>query len=148
MHALTAEQYARLRQLAEAWTRAHLRDAKAAPAFNPRLAADALCFQRHLDPELGEQLVGALVTPVSLWLVMVPAADTAEMPAAGSRHWLALPSGEYPLETVMLGESQWCRRLVLLDDLSDVASRQAASRLAQQLMERVMADGQPGDGSA
>ncbi|QJQ99158.1 [NiFe]-hydrogenase assembly chaperone HybE [Halomonas sp. PGE1] len=148
MHALTAEQYARLRQLAEAWTHAHLRDAKASPTFNPRLAADALCFQRHTDPELGEQLVGALVTPVSLWLAMVPAADSAEMPEAGSRHWLALPSGEYPLETVALGESAWCRRLVLLDDLSDVASRPAASRLAQQLMERVMADGSPGDGSA
>lgn len=143
MHALTPEQYARLGRLAEAWTRHHLREAKAAPAFNPRLAADALCFQRHTDPELGEQLVGALVTPVSLWLVMVPAADSVEMPEVGSHHWLALPSGEYPLETVALGEEAWCRRLVLLDDLSDVNSRQAASRLAQQLMERLMAPAAP-----
>lgn len=148
MHALTPEQYARLGRLAEAWTRHHLREAKAAPAFNPRLAADALCFQRHTDPELGEQLVGALVTPVSLWLVMVPAADSVEMPEVGSHHWLALPSGEYPLETVALGEEAWCRRLVLLDDLSDVNSRQAASRLAQQLMERVMAERPPADGGA
>lgn len=143
MHALTPEQYARLGLLAEAWTRHHLREAKAAPAFNPRLAADALCFQRHTDPELGEQLVGALVTPVSLWLVMVPAAAEAARPAPGERHWLRLPSGAYPLESVALGEEGWCRRLVLLDDLSDVNSRQAASRLAQQLMERLMAPAAP-----
>ncbi|MBE0488453.1 MAG: [NiFe]-hydrogenase assembly chaperone HybE [Halomonas sp.] len=146
MHVLTPEHYARLRRLAEAWTRVHLREAKASPLFNPRLAADALCFQRHGDPVLGEQLVGVLVTPVSLWLVMVPAAEAGEPPEAGSRHWLTLPSGVYPLETVLLGETRWCRRLVLLDDLSDVASRQAASRLAQQLMERVMAPGQKGEG--
>ncbi|WP_416140707.1 [NiFe]-hydrogenase assembly chaperone HybE [Halomonas sp. HK25] len=148
MHALTPDQYARLRELAEAWTRTQLRDAKASPVFNPRLAADALCFQQHDDPELGEQLVGALVTPVSLWLVMVPAGEPGEMPATDARHWLAVPSGDYPLETARLDEGRWCRRLVLLDDLSDVASRQAASRLAQQLMERVMAAGEEGEGGA
>ncbi|MGJ7456861.1 [NiFe]-hydrogenase assembly chaperone HybE [Halomonas sp. RA08-2] len=148
MHALTPEHYTRLRRLAEAWTRAHLRDAKASARFNPRLAADALCFQRYDDPLLGEKLVGALVTPVSLWLVIVPAAETSEPPEADIRHWLTMPSGDYPLETVLLGGTQWCRRLVLLDDLSDVASRQAASRLAQQLMERVMAPGEEGEGGA
>ena len=148
MRALTPEQYARLQRLAEAWTRAHLRDAKTSPGFNPRLAADALCFQRHDDPLLGEQLVGALVTPVSLWLVMVPADEPDEMPASGSRHWLSLPSGDYPLEAVSLGEGDWCHRLALLDDLSDVVSRQAASRLAPQLMERVMAGDESGGGGA
>ncbi|MGJ7461785.1 [NiFe]-hydrogenase assembly chaperone HybE [Halomonas sp. MA07-2] len=148
MHALTPEHYARLRRLAEAWTHAHLREAKAAPLFNPRLAADALCFQHHDDPVLGEQMVGALVTPVSLWLVMVPASEMGEPTEVGRRHWLTLPSGDYPLETVLLGETQWCRRLVILDDLSDVASRQEASRLAQQLMERVMAAGEKGEGGA
>lgn len=146
MHALTPEQYARLRQLAEAWTRTHLKAAKSATGFNPRLAADALCFQRHDDRVLGKQLVGALITPISLWLVMVPAGEPGEMPEAGSRHWLALPSGEYPLEAVPLGEGHCYYRLVLLDDLSDVASRQAASRLAQQLMERVMAGDEAGEG--
>ncbi len=148
MHALTPEQYVRLRRLADAWTRDHQRDAKASPVFNPRLAADALCFQRHADPVLGEQLVGALVTPVSLWLVMVPADESGEPQEAGARHWLSLPSGDYPLETVLLGESGWCRRLVLLDDLADVTSRQAASRLAQQLMQRVMAPDDGGEGGA
>jgi hypothetical protein len=148
MHDLTPDQYARLRGLAEAWTRTHLKAAKVSAAFNPRLAADALCFQRHRDPELGEQLVGALVTPVSLWLVMVPAGEPGEMPEAGGRHWLSLPSGDYPLEAVSLGEGQWCRRLVLLDDLADVTGRQAASRLAQRLMERVMAPPAPGQGGA
>lgn len=148
MHALTPAQYDRLRQLAEAWSRTHLRAAKTTRAFNPRLAADALCFQRHDDPRLGEQLVGALVTPVSLWLVMLPADEPGEAPAAGSRHWLSLPSGDYPLEAVSLGEEHWCHRLILLDDLTDVASRQAASRLAQQLMERVMAANGEGGGGA
>lgn len=148
MHALSPEQYARLGQLAEGWTRRYLRDAKREPGYNPRLAADALCFQRHVDGELGHQLVGALVTPTSLWLVAVPADAPGPAPEPGGTVWLRLPSGEYPLEAVALGEALWCRRLVLLDDLSDVTSRQAASRLAQRLMERVMAGGLPDGGSA
>ena len=135
MHALTPEQYQRLRRLAEAWTATHLRDAKSLAQFNPRLAADALCFQCYRLPEHGEQLVGALVTPVSLWLVMLPADEVAPMPAAGEDCILTLPSGRYPMQAVALG----CWRLVLLDDLADVTSRQDASRLAQRLMERVMA---------
>ncbi|MFO8046086.1 MAG: [NiFe]-hydrogenase assembly chaperone HybE [Halomonas sp.] len=148
MHALTSEQYARLHRLAQAWTRAHLRDAKTAPSFNPRLAADALCFQRYDDPVLGEQLVGALVTPVSLWLVVVSAEEPDGPQEAGARHWLTLPSGDYSLETVRLGEGEWCRRLVLLEDLSDIANRQAASRLAQRLMQRVMIADEGGEGGA
>ncbi|MCA1769110.1 MAG: [NiFe]-hydrogenase assembly chaperone HybE [Halomonas sp.] len=148
MHALTPEQYARLRRLADAWTHDHLRDAKASPCFNPRLVADALCFQRHADPLLGEQLIGALVTPVSLWLVTVPADEHDAPEEAGTRHWLTLPSGAYPLERVLLGEREWCRRRVLLEDLSDIANRQAASRLAQQLMERVMIADKDGEGGA
>lgn len=138
MHALTPEQYQRLRRLAEAWTASHLRESKALPQFNPRLAADALCFQCYRLPEHGEQLVGALVTPVSLWLVMLPAEPEAPMPAVGERCGLSLPSGRYPMEAVALGDAMTCWRLVLLDDLGDVASRQDASRLAQRLMERVM----------
>ncbi|WP_027961138.1 [NiFe]-hydrogenase assembly chaperone HybE [Halomonas halodenitrificans] len=150
MHALTPEQYQRLRRLAEAWTASHLRESKTLPQFNPRLAADALCFQCYRLPEHGEQLVGALVTPVSLWLVMLPAEPEASMPAAGEHCSLSLPSGRYPMEAVTLGEGVGCWRLVLLDDLGDVASRQDASRLAQRMMERVMVrqeesrDGAPG----
>lgn len=147
MHALSPEQYERLTQLTDGWNRCYLRAAKQQPGFNPRLAADALCFQRHTDSALGEQLVGALVTPVALWLVAVPSDEPGPPPHSSAPQWLALPSGEYPLETVALGETLWCRRLVLLDDLSDVTSRQAASRLAQRLMERVMA-GAPDGGSA
>ncbi len=142
MHALTPEQYQRLRRLAEAWTASHLRESKSLSHFNPLLAADALCFQCYRLPEHGEQLVGALVTPVSLWLVMLPAGDTEPMPLAGERCTLSLPSGRYPMEAVALGESLGCWRLVLLDDLADVATRQDASRLAQRLMERVMAPAQ------
>lgn len=139
MHALTPEQYQRLRRLAEAWTARHLRESKALPQFNPRLAADALCFQNYRLPEHGEQLVGALVTPVSLWLVMLPVTDADPKPTPGERCTLSLPSGRYPMDAVALGEEVACWRLVLLDDLTDVASRQDASRLAQRLMERVMA---------
>ncbi|HSH57259.1 MAG TPA: [NiFe]-hydrogenase assembly chaperone HybE [Halomonas sp.] len=139
MHALTPEQYQRLRRLAEAWTATHLRESKSLPQFNPLLAADALCFQCYRLPEHGEQLVGALVTPVSLWLVMLPDRADAPQPVAGERCTLSLPSGRYPMEAVALGDKVACWRLVLLDDLTDVASRQDASRLAQRLMERVMA---------
>ncbi|MDT0499768.1 MULTISPECIES: [NiFe]-hydrogenase assembly chaperone HybE [unclassified Halomonas] len=138
MHALTPEQYQRLRRLAEAWTATHLRESKSLPQFNPLLAADALCFQCYRLPEHGEQLVGALVTPVSLWLVMLPDRADAPRPEAGERCTLTLPSGRYPMEAVALGNEVVCWRLVLLDDLTDVASRQDASRLAQRLMERVM----------
>ncbi|MFP4138133.1 MAG: [NiFe]-hydrogenase assembly chaperone HybE [Halomonas sp.] len=139
MHALTPEQYQRLRDLARAWTTACLREAKTEPHFNPRLAADALCFQCYRLPEHGEQLVGALVTPLSLWLVMLPADEVAAGPEPGTRTTLSLPSGRYPLEAVALGEAVCCWRLVLLEDLGDVRSRQSASRLAQRLMERIMA---------
>ncbi|MDR5902159.1 [NiFe]-hydrogenase assembly chaperone HybE [Halomonas icarae] len=139
MHALTPDQYQRLRRLAEAWTASHLRESKSLPQFNPLLAADALCFQCYRLPEHGEQLVGALVTPVSLWLVMLPERANAPLPVAGERCTLTLPSGRYPMEAVALGDEVACWRLILLDDLTDVASRQDASRLAQRLMERVMA---------
>ncbi|WP_299232876.1 [NiFe]-hydrogenase assembly chaperone HybE [uncultured Halomonas sp.] len=139
MHALTPEQYQRLRRLAEAWTASHLRESKSLPQFNPLLAADALCFQCYRLPEHGEQLVGALVTPVSLWLVMLPERADGPGPVAGERCTLTLPSGRYPMEAIALGDEVACWRLVLLDDLSDVTSRQDASRLAQRLMERVMA---------
>lgn len=152
MQALSAAQYARLGRLAEAWTRRHLKAAKAEPHFNPRLAADALCFQPHPLPDGRPGLLGALVTPVSLSLVLV--VDDEAAPPDEPRLTLALPSGRYPLAWEPLGDEgrgaepddgapAGCWRCALLEDLSDLDSRQAASRLAQQLMERVMTPVEP-----
>lgn len=154
MQALSAAQYARLGRLAEAWTRRYLKDAKTEPHFNPRLAADALCFQPHPLPDGRHGLLGALVTPVSLSLVLMiddEAAPPGE-PTDEPRLTLDLPSGRYPFawEPLAAGDDglgddgggegglAGCWRCALLEDLSDLDSRQAASRLAQQLMERVM----------
>ncbi|TLF53311.1 [NiFe]-hydrogenase assembly chaperone HybE [Halomonas urmiana] len=158
MQALSAAQYARLGHLAEAWTRRYLRDAKTEPHFNPRLAVDALCFQPQPLPDGRHGLLGALVTPVSLSLTLV-VDDQAAPPPDEPRLTLALPSGRYPLAWEPLGDTrdgrhgeddgdgqlelEGCWRCVLLEDLSDLDSRQAASRLAQQLMERVMTPPSP-----
>ncbi|MFY0990322.1 [NiFe]-hydrogenase assembly chaperone HybE [Halomonas sp. C05BenzN] len=128
------EEYARLRELAAAWTRSHLKAAKRDPRFNPVLVADALCFQRH-----GDQLLGALVTPLSLSLVVLPDAEASPPPEGEATRGLSLPSGDYRFHARRLGDGHWLWACELLDDLSDVASRESASRLAQQLMERVMA---------
>lgn len=160
MQALSAAQYARLGRLAEAWTRRYLKAAKTEPHFNPRLAVDALCFQPHPLPDGRRGLLGALVTPVSLSLALV-IDDEAAPSSDESRLTLALPSGRYPFAWEPLGEGDegrpavndgsdgdqgelaGCWRCELLEDLSDLDSRQAASRLAQQLMERVMAPATP-----
>ncbi|WP_157955124.1 [NiFe]-hydrogenase assembly chaperone HybE [Halomonas denitrificans] len=160
MQALSAAQYARLGRLAEAWTRRYLKAAKAEPHFNPRLAVDALCFQPHPLPDGRHGLLGALVTPVSLSLVLVVDDDEAAPPgepADAPRLTLDLPSGRYPFAWEPVGEGdeeghaenddslvpEGCWRCALLTDLSDLDSRQAASRLAQQLMERVMTPAEP-----
>jgi len=136
MQALTADQYARLRQLAEAWRDCHLKAAKREPHFNPRLGVDALCFQPHAYEEDRQGLLGALVTPVSLSLVLVP--DEPDVPRPAEQLILSLPSGAYPFVREFVSEANGWWRCELLDDLSDVGSLQAGSRLAQQLMERVM----------
>lgn len=136
MQALTADQYARLRQLAQAWRHDHLKAAKRQPRFNPRLGVDALCFQPHSLEDGRSGLLGALVTPVSLSLALV--LDAPAAPPKTGRLVLALPSGRYPFVLESLGEVDWWWRCELLDDLSDVGSLQEGSRLAQQLMERVM----------
>lgn len=137
MQALTADQYARLRQLAVAWRHRHLKAAKREPRFNPRLGVDALCFQPHSLEDGRRGLLGALVTPISLSLAL--ALDEPAAPRqAPAQLTLALPSGRYPFVLESLGETDWWWRCELLDDLSDVGSLQEGSRLAQQLMERVM----------
>ncbi|MCL7939038.1 [NiFe]-hydrogenase assembly chaperone HybE [Halomonas sp. ATCH28] len=142
MQALTADQYARLRQLAEAWRHCHLKAAKREPRFNPRLGVDALCFQPHPLEDGRRGLLGALITPVSLSLALVLDEASVSRPAA-THLTLALPSGRYPFVLEPLGEADWWWRCELLDDLSDVGSLQAGSRLAQQLMERVMTPDPP-----
>ncbi|WP_185827454.1 [NiFe]-hydrogenase assembly chaperone HybE [Halomonas nitroreducens] len=137
MQALTAEQYARLQQLARAWERRHLKAAKAEARYNPRLGVDALCFQPHALEEGREVLIGALITPLSLSLILVPVRD--EPPAAPeTRQRVSLPSGDYPFCPLALEDQPGLWACELLDDLSDVGSLQEGSRLAQQLMERVM----------
>lgn len=143
MQALTADQYAWLRQLAEAWNHGYLKAAKRDSRFNPRLGVDALCFQPHPLDDQRDGLLGALITPVSLSLVLVIDESVASAPEA-SRLTLPLPSGRYPFVLETLGEADRWWRCELLDDLSDVASLHEASRLAQQLMERVMAPASPG----
>lgn len=138
MQALSPEQYDRLRGLATAWSHRHLKAAKAEARFNPRLVADALCFQCHREEEGETLLVGALITPLSLSLAVLPSAPDVRAPPEGSVRRVRLPSGEYALDVERLDDGLWLWRRELLDDLGDVGSREQASRLAQQLMERVM----------
>ncbi|AMC99545.1 [NiFe]-hydrogenase assembly chaperone HybE [Halomonas chromatireducens] len=142
MQALTPEQYERLRDLAAAWQQQQGRSLKASPQYNPRLTVDALCFQALSkdSPGDGEEhfLAGALVTPVSLSLALVPAEENAPSPEPGTRRQFALPSGRYPFVAERLGQTLWLWRCELMDDLSDLDSLQEASRLAQRMMDKVM----------
>ncbi|MBD3894313.1 [NiFe]-hydrogenase assembly chaperone HybE [Halomonas sp. ML-15] len=137
MQALSVEQYARLQQLARAYQHRCAATIKRHPARNPHLGVDLLCFQPLPDTPDVQELVGALITPISLSLAVVsvtPLALRDDMP----RRWLALPGGEYPLEPLALGENDGLWQCPLLDDLSDLASVHEANRLAQHLLERVL----------
>lgn len=141
MQALTADQYARLARLAETWQRDFLEAARGEPGFNPCLVVDALCFRPWSLGEERHGLLGALITPVSLSLVLLP--DDAAgwpVPAAGEGLVLVLglPSGRYPFRAESLGDGSRLWRCPILDDLSDLASPQQGSRLAQRLMDKVM----------
>lgn len=132
MQALSADDYARLQQLAQRYSQRFAAEIHRSPHYNDRLRVDLLCFQ----PFAGE-LCGALLTPVSLSLVLVsptPGGFDAEAPPRR----VDLPGGGYPFEPVDLGEGEglWCCEL--LDDLSDLDSSAEASRLAQHLLARVM----------
>jgi len=145
MQALTAEQYARVNQLAKAWRDCHLKAAKREPHFNPRLSVDALCFQPQRLPDGRQGLLGALVTPLSLSLVVVADGVAGASPLPTTLP-LALPAGHFVLEREALGEHDGYWRCELLADLSDIETLQAGSRLAQQLMERVMTPAAPQGG--
>ncbi|WP_111411813.1 [NiFe]-hydrogenase assembly chaperone HybE [Billgrantia lactosivorans] len=142
MLAPTPEQYRRLDEMAQAWRQRQADAFEAAPGRNPHLDVDALCFQ--VCPDAGEAsagadyLVGALISPVSLSLVLFPVFASAAAPAEGQRRVFALPSGRYPFVAEVLEGGRWLWRCELLDDLSDVETREEGSRLAQRLMDRVM----------
>ncbi|MGO2132268.1 MAG: [NiFe]-hydrogenase assembly chaperone HybE [Halomonas sp.] len=136
MQALRPEQYAELRRLVTSWERRYLREAKQQAGFNPRLAADALCFQ-PLPQDEGGLLVGALITPLSLALMLVPATGS-DCPPPGATRWLGLPAGDYPLTPLALDAGDWVWCCVLLDDVTDVSSLEQGSRLAQRLMTSLM----------
>ncbi|MFC3285362.1 [NiFe]-hydrogenase assembly chaperone HybE [Litchfieldella rifensis] len=141
MQALGVEQYARLQRLARGYQHRHAQAIKRSSERNPRLGVDALCFQplpgQHRDGDVGEELVGALITPLSLSLAIVPPPGEA-MPAEGQRRLVSLPGGRYPFHAEPIDDETWLWRCPLLDDLSDLDSLQDANRLAQHLLERVM----------
>ncbi|MBB3189189.1 [NiFe]-hydrogenase assembly chaperone HybE [Halomonas cerina] len=143
MKALHADQYDRLRRLGEAWRACHLKAAKQAPCFNPRLGVDALCFQPFSLASPDDSLLGTLVTPVSLSLALVPSEPDTDLPDSRLVMTVSLPSGTYPFRHEVLSDAVRLWRCELLDDLSDVDSLQEASRLAQRLMERVMTPARP-----
>ncbi|WP_046078732.1 [NiFe]-hydrogenase assembly chaperone HybE [Halomonas sp. HG01] len=139
MQALSADQYDRLNRLAQAWERTFLEAARREHGYNARLGVDALCFQPQEMPSGDRGLLGALITPVSLSLALVPEANDALPPGEGARLTLALPSGRYPFEAVSLAGGEWLWQCVLLEDLADLYSVQDGSRLAQRLIAQVMA---------
>ncbi|MCE8015079.1 [NiFe]-hydrogenase assembly chaperone HybE [Halomonas sp. MCCC 1A17488] len=142
MLAPTPEQYRRLNEMAQAWKRRQADALETAPGYNPQLDVDALCFQVCPDDVAAtagrDYLVGALISPVSLSLVLFPAFATVAAPAEGERRAFALPSGRYPFVAEVLEAELWLWRCQLLDDLSDLETREEGSRLAQRLMDRVM----------
>lgn len=143
MRVPTAEQYQRLNEMAQAWKRRHGEVLEASSGANPHLDVDALCFEvlpgAGVQTEENGYLVGALISPVSLSLVLFPIFASAAPPADGERRAFDLPSGRYPFVGEVLEERVWLWRCELLDDLSDLESREDGSRLAQRLMARVMA---------
>ncbi|SDJ32486.1 [NiFe]-hydrogenase assembly chaperone HybE [Billgrantia gudaonensis] len=142
MQSLSLDQYERLRRLATTWEQDRREELAAASNANSRLSVDTLCFQTFdAGPEQGHEqayLAGALITPVSLSLVLVPAEPGNPAPQPGRRQAFGFPSGRYPFTAECLSDGTWLWRCELLDDLSDLDAAEEASRLAQRLMERVM----------
>lgn len=141
MLAPTPTQYQRLEEMAQVWKKQQGGDAmRGAAGANPRLDVDALCFQVYAleGNDAPTLLVGALISPVSLSLVMAPLFASDAAPEAGEQQTFKLPSGHYPFIAEVLEEGVWLWRCELLDDLSDLTSREEGSRLAQRLMDKVM----------
>ncbi|MGM0785765.1 MAG: [NiFe]-hydrogenase assembly chaperone HybE [Pseudomonadota bacterium] len=142
MQSLSLDQYERLRRLAATWEQDRQEELATAAHANLRLSVDTLCFQAFAPcPEQRPEeayLAGALITPLSLSLVLVPAESAAAAPQPGQQQAFRFPSGRYPFTAECLSDGAWLWRCELLDDLSDLDAAEEASRLAQRLMERVM----------
>ena len=135
MQALGIEDYRRLERLAREWLKQHAAEYKAAANRNSSLGVDALCFQA-----MGDELIGVLVTPLSLSLVVLPGRSSPNEPNdAAYRRIVTLPSGQYAFLPTILsegGEQLWyCK---LLDDMAALQGPGEACRLAQRVMQRVM----------
>lgn len=132
MQALSGAQYERLSRLAAAYQQHHTDDFKTVTRRNPHLWVDALCFQQH-----GDELIGVLITPLALLLARIALVGEEGEVKSGERRIVELPSGRYLLAAECLDtDVMW--HCELLDDLSALSGPMEASRLAQQVMDRVM----------
>ncbi|GGC84109.1 [NiFe]-hydrogenase assembly chaperone HybE [Vreelandella lutescens] len=139
MQTLESHEYGYLAELAKCYRDEHLALLKRHAGFNPRLGVDALCFQ-HIAPRISgaSVMAGALITPCELWLVALPEQSTLQAPLA-PECVLTLPSGRYTLQLERLPTGIEFYKRKILDDLSDLESLQEAARLAQRMMEQLMA---------
>ncbi|GHC27115.1 [NiFe]-hydrogenase assembly chaperone HybE [Aidingimonas halophila] len=133
MQALSQSQYEELRELSRCYYRHHLSAFKHSAHRNSRLSVDLLCCQPW-----GDELCGALITPLALSLVLIPATPHRVVPADGEQRLKRLPDGEYPFVAEHLPDGRWLWRCQLLDDMHEFDGVEDANRLAQYLLQRVM----------
>ncbi|WP_434985738.1 [NiFe]-hydrogenase assembly chaperone HybE [Vreelandella zhaodongensis] len=137
MQTLTAQEYENLTELVKQYRDVHMRSMKGMSYFNPRLGFDALCFEHVEQGGAASLMVGALITPCSMWLVALPSDVSLNEPLANTLA-LDLPSGRYLLNyELLIGGSELYKRLIL-EDLSGLGSMQEAARLAQRMMVQIM----------
>ncbi|WP_249975610.1 [NiFe]-hydrogenase assembly chaperone HybE [Vreelandella olivaria] len=138
MPSLAPEEYQHLAAMAQAYRDVYLPGMKNSHYRNPYLGVDALCFE-YIDAtvEGASLMVGALITPCELWLVAVPDQATLIAPLPETLP-LELPSGRYLLALERLPGGYEIYKRAILEDLSELASIQEASRLAQHMMLRLM----------
>ncbi|WP_161598987.1 [NiFe]-hydrogenase assembly chaperone HybE [Aidingimonas lacisalsi] len=140
MQALSVEHYDELRELARLYHRRYRDELTHGARRNPALSVDLLCFQPWED-----ELCGALITPLSLSLALVPVTVGLCPPENGDKRWVSLPDGDYPFVAECLESGRWLWRCSLLEDVQDIDSVEEASRLAQYLLDRVMTPGLAAD---
>jgi hypothetical protein len=140
MQTLAPHEYGYLAELAQCYRDEHWTALRQQPHFNPRLGVDALCFQ-HLETRISgaSVMAGALITPCELWLVALPEQATLQAPLP-SEGVLVLPSGRYALELERLTSGIELYKRKILDDLSDLDSLQESARLAQRMMQQLLAE--------
>ncbi|GAB2799800.1 hypothetical protein GCM10027040_29020 [Halomonas shantousis] len=135
MQSLSPELYARLHRLATSYADQHIAEYRHDERRNARLGVDTLCFQWH-----ARELLGILITPVSLSLLLVaPGAEHEESHRVEERV-LELPSGRYLLRGEWVAGEGPIWRCELLAGLEDIEDMLEASRLAQRVMRQVMSE--------